>query len=78
MDLANRVLQRETVKREHISQTKAMWEKRFALVDLKRKFPTLGTKEDEELFQDRERVPKKIKTDFSKCVLPVYCIRSVY
>ena len=68
MDLANRVLQREAVKREQASQTKAMWEKRFALVDLKRKFPALGTKEDEELYQDRERIPKKIKTDLPKCV----------
>ena len=69
MDLANRVLQREAVKREHTTQTKSMWEKRFALVDLKRKFPALGGKEDEELFQDRERVTKKIKTDVAKWVV---------
>ena len=66
MDLANRVLQRETIKREQATQSRSMWEKRFALVDLKRKFPTLGSKEDEELFQDRERVPKRIKTDVQK------------
>ncbi|KAF7800350.1 hypothetical protein EIP86_011600 [Pleurotus ostreatoroseus] len=71
MDLANRVLQRETTKRDQAAQTKALWERRFALVDLKRKFPALGSREDEELFQDRERVPKRIKTDFSSGRLPL-------
>lgn len=66
MDLANRVLQREAVKREHATRTSAMWEKRFALADLKRKFPALGGREDEELFLDRERVPKRIKTNVPK------------
>ncbi|KAJ3535358.1 hypothetical protein NM688_g6989 [Phlebia brevispora] len=68
MDLANCVSQREAVKREYVTQTKAMWEKHFALVDLKWKFPSFGGKEDEELFQDRERVPKRIKTEISKYI----------
>ncbi|KAJ3544523.1 hypothetical protein NM688_g5734 [Phlebia brevispora] len=49
-DLANRVLQREAVKREHVMQTKAIWAKSFTFVDLKRNFPSLDSKEDEELF----------------------------
>ncbi|KAF7798750.1 hypothetical protein EIP86_009975 [Pleurotus ostreatoroseus] len=48
-----------------------MWERWFALVDLKRKFPSLGSREDEELFQDRGRMPKKIKTNFSSGRLPL-------
>lgn len=63
MELAKGVLQRENVKRDAAIQGKNMWEKRFVVVDMKRKFPILGTKEDEELFQDRERVPKKAKAD---------------
>ena len=65
MSLANEVLSREKIKQQVALEGKGMWQKRFVLVDMKRKFPTLGTKEDEELFQDRERVPKKIKTDIS-------------
>ncbi|KAJ3545110.1 hypothetical protein NM688_g5664 [Phlebia brevispora] len=45
----------EAVKREHVTQTKAMWEKRLALVD-----------EDKKLFQVRERVPKRIETGILK------------
>ncbi|PSR71467.1 hypothetical protein PHLCEN_2v12734 [Hermanssonia centrifuga] len=65
MDLAKGIVRREVSKRDLAVQTSSVWEKRFALVDLKRKFPSLGTKEDEELFQDRERVPKRIKTEAS-------------
>lgn len=74
MELAKAVQQRELVKRDAAVQGKSMWEKRFALVDIKRKFPILGTKEDEELFQDKERVLKKIKTDvpgYVDCLLLV-------
>ncbi|GJE91699.1 enhancer of polycomb-like domain-containing protein [Phanerochaete sordida] len=65
MELATSVLQRESLKRETAKHGSSVWESRFTLIDLKRKFPTLGAKEDEELFYDRERVPKKIKTDMS-------------
>ena len=68
MDLAKGVLQREALKRDVVTQGKGMWERRFALVDVKRKFPSLGTKEDEDLFQDKERAPKKIKTDVARYV----------
>lgn len=69
LELAKGVLQRESLKRQVAVEGKAMWERRFIAVDMKRKFPQLGSKEDEELFQDRERVPKKIKTDVSGYVL---------
>ena len=63
----------ETTKREQVVQTKALWEQSFALVDLNRKFPTLGSGEDEDPFQDRERVPKSIKTDFSRYDFYIAC-----
>ncbi|KAI0341412.1 hypothetical protein BDW22DRAFT_1358947 [Trametopsis cervina] len=65
MELAKGVSQREALKRDVASQGKNMWEKRLALVDMKRKFPMLGSKEDEELFQDKERVAKKSKPELS-------------
>jgi enhancer of polycomb-like protein len=63
LELAKGVLQRETLKRHVATEGKSMWERRFVAVDMKRKFPQLGSKEDEELFHDKERVPKKIKAD---------------
>ena len=61
MDLAKHIVQRETFKRDTAVQGQSVWEKRFVAMDLKRKFPFLATKDDEELFQDKERVPKKVK-----------------
>lgn len=63
IDLAKCVLQREQLKREASVQGQAVWERRLALVELKRKFPSLGTKEDEELFFDKERIAKKPKIE---------------
>lgn len=62
-DLANSVLQREVRKRDAVAHGNAIWDKRCKLVDLKRRFPGLGTKEDEDLFHDKERVAKKPKTE---------------
>jgi len=64
-DMANGVLRREQLKRETSVHSNAVWKKRCDLVDLKRKFPSLGTKEDEELFHDKERVAKKLKPDIA-------------
>lgn len=69
MELATSVLQREGLKREAANHGSGVWESRFLLIDLKRKFPTLGAKEDEELFYDRERVPKKIKPEMHGYVI---------
>lgn len=63
LELAKQVLNRENLKREVAHQSQQVWDKRLALVDLKRKFPSLGVKEDEELLHDKERVPKRLKTD---------------
>lgn len=74
------MLNRETLKRDAARQSQNVWDKRLALVDLKRKFPSLGAKEDEELLHDKERIPKRIKTDsaFAGYVFDSYdCISSV-
>jgi len=50
------------LKWEIARHAKAVWEKRDDFASLKRKFPSLlNTKEDEELFYDKERVVKKAK-----------------
>lgn len=64
-DLANSVLRREVLKRDAVAHGSAVWDKRCNFVDLKRRFPGLGTKEDEELFHDKERVVKKPKTEIA-------------
>jgi enhancer of polycomb-like protein len=63
LELAQCVLSRENVKKEVARQTENVWERRLAILELKRKFPALGDKADEELLQDKERVPKIPKTD---------------
>jgi enhancer of polycomb-like protein len=63
LELAKNVVNRETLKREGAHQSQNVWEKRLSLVELKRKFPSLGGKEDEELLHDKERVPKRPRTD---------------
>jgi len=60
-EMANSVLLREKLKREASQQARAVWERREDLVNMKRRFLSLGSKEDEELFYDKERVPKKPK-----------------
>ncbi|KAJ7224458.1 enhancer of polycomb-like-domain-containing protein [Mycena pura] len=62
LDLAKAVLARESHKQESVRQSQNVWEKRVAVVDLKRKFPTLGDKVDEELLIDKERPAKKQET----------------
>ncbi|KAJ7880322.1 enhancer of polycomb-like-domain-containing protein [Mycena olivaceomarginata] len=62
LDLAKAVLAREGLKQENARQAQNVWEKRLAVVDLKRKFPTLGDRADEELLIDKERPPKKQET----------------
>ncbi|EAU90006.2 NuA4 histone acetyltransferase subunit [Coprinopsis cinerea okayama7 len=57
LELAKLVLQREMVKKECAVQGRQIWERRLALVDLKRKFPSFSG-QDEELLVDKER-PKK-------------------
>lgn len=63
LDLAQTVLMREEKKKEALDHAQQVWEKRQQLADLKRRFPTLGIKEDEELLFEKERSPKKAKAD---------------
>jgi len=53
------------VKQQSIREAQNVWEKRLKVVELKRKFPMLGDKVDEELLHDKERVPKIPKTEAS-------------
>lgn len=61
LDLAKLAVVRENQKQSSAHETRSLWEKRMQFVDLKRKFPALGTKEDEELLFDKERVAKRPK-----------------
>lgn len=62
-DIANEAIARESLKKEAAQLQQEVWNQRIAFSDLKRKFPTLSTKEDEELLVDKERVPKKPKVE---------------
>ncbi|TFK31904.1 enhancer of polycomb-like-domain-containing protein [Crucibulum laeve] len=55
LQLAKNLLAREKLKKEASKQAQEVWERRMGLVDLRRRFPTLGDKADEELLVDRER-----------------------
>jgi enhancer of polycomb-like protein len=61
LELAKAVLARESQKKDCVDQSQQLWEKRMALVDLKRKFPSLNDKADDELLVDKEK-PKKVET----------------
>ncbi|KAG5635227.1 hypothetical protein H0H81_011992 [Sphagnurus paluster] len=61
LELAKAVLERETRKKEATQQSQQVWERRMGLVDLKRKYPGLGDRTDEELLVDKEK-PKKVET----------------
>jgi enhancer of polycomb-like protein len=64
LEIAKALLSRETIKKEVAQQAQEVWEKRLAFADLKRKFPTLNDKLDEELLVDKER-PVKIRPHVS-------------
>jgi enhancer of polycomb-like protein len=59
LDLTKTLLARESLKKENAKQAVQVWEKRLEFVELKRKFPLLETKEEDELLHDKERVAKK-------------------
>lgn len=59
LELAKSLLSREKLKQESVAHSQAIWEKRLALVDLKRKFPSLNDKLDEELLVDKEKPVKR-------------------
>jgi enhancer of polycomb-like protein len=53
------------LKKGSAIQSQAVWEKRLAFADLKRKFPALHDKADEELLVDKERPAKRTELDNS-------------
>ncbi|PPR07151.1 hypothetical protein CVT24_010699 [Panaeolus cyanescens] len=59
LDIAKAVLERERLKKDAFKLSQEVWEKRRAFADLKRKFPALGDRMDDELLVDRERPLKK-------------------
>ena len=59
LEIAKAILSRETVKKEVAQQAQAVWGTWLAFADLKRKFPSLNDKLDEELLVDKERPVKK-------------------
>ncbi|KZV72075.1 hypothetical protein PENSPDRAFT_684094 [Peniophora sp. CONT] len=65
-ELARNLCQREALKREILQCSQAVWEGRETMVSLKRKFPGLGVKEDDELLVDKERPPKKLRQSESR------------
>ena len=73
-DLARNVRVRESQKRENYADARSVWEKRMALVDLKRKFPSLGPREDEELLYDKERLLKRPRPSDARYV---FCFHSL-
>ena len=62
-EIANEVIAREALKKEAAHMQQEVWNQRIIFTDLKRKFPALSTKEDDELLVDKERVLKKPKVE---------------
>ncbi|KAG7087533.1 hypothetical protein E1B28_013492 [Marasmius oreades] len=59
VELAKCVISREQLKRESARQSQHIWEQRIQFVELRRRYPMLAEKMDEELLVDRERLSKK-------------------
>ena len=57
---------REGLKKENVQQVIQVWEKRLEFAELKRKFPALGIREDEELLHEKERVVKKPRVESTR------------
>ena len=69
LELAKNVLNREMLKCEGAHQSQNVWENQLSLVELKHKFPSLGTKKDNKLLHDKECLLKRPRTDSaSACV----------
>ncbi|TBU39160.1 enhancer of polycomb-like-domain-containing protein [Dichomitus squalens] len=66
LDIVRLVQQREILKRDSHIHGRNLWDKRQTLADLKRAHPSLGSKEDDELFLDKEKPPKKPKVETTR------------
>jgi len=62
-EIANEVIARETLKKEAAQLQQEVRNQQITFSNLKRNFPTLSAKEDEELLVDKERIPKKPKVE---------------
>ncbi|KAI9064742.1 hypothetical protein FKP32DRAFT_1665768 [Trametes sanguinea] len=71
LELVRSVRQREDLKRDSHHQNRLVWDKRRGFADLKRSHPSLGSKEDEELFLDKEKPPKKPRVEASRPALKI-------
>jgi enhancer of polycomb-like protein len=63
IEIARLLCERERLKRDLPKQVQFVWTKRVPILDLKRNFASLGSKEDEDLLVEKERVPKKLKPE---------------
>ena len=63
LDIIRLIQQREILKQDSHQHATNLWNKRQTLADVKRAHPSLGTKEDDELFLDKERPPKKPRVE---------------
>ena len=63
LDIIRLIQQREILKQDSHQHASNLWNKRQTLADVKRAHPSLGTKEDDELFLDKERPPKKPRVE---------------
>ena len=70
MEMARNIMAREVHKKEAYIESRMVWEKRHAFVDLKRKYPMLGGREEEDLLFDKERIPKRPKPAENVYVFP--------
>lgn len=57
-DLSRMVYAREVTKRACTADIRGVWERRMELADLKKQFPALGGRDDDELLVDKERAPR--------------------
>jgi hypothetical protein len=64
VDMAQAVAQREALKRDQHKAAEVLFKARMALVDLKRKNPSLGDKADDDLLVDKERPAKRPATSW--------------
>ncbi len=63
LDIIRLIQQREILKQDSHQHACSLWDRRQTLADVKRAHPSLGTKEDDELFLDKERPPKKPRVE---------------
>jgi hypothetical protein len=78
LDIASELVTREVMKKEVLQQTQQVWDHRFIFSELKRKFPSLSTKEDDDLLVDKERPPKKIKQEGYVSLSAICCMTDVF